>query len=136
LNSAEMQRRQRAGAEQSVLGPEARNLGRHRLVEPAVPPARGGLVGSNVNTSNKEASLRGFEFLDNVGDHPDPAKSQHGAGPLEDRGGVDDATILATLPAARRSSWTPVATPAGQTDIRLYRVIATAAVAQRSRCVP
>lgn len=91
----------------------------------AVPPARGGLVGSNVNTSNKDASLRGFEFLDNVGNHPDPAKSQHGAGPLDDRGGVDDATILRHLAPLRAARpWTPVATPSGQTDIRLYRVIA------------
>ena len=32
------------------------------------PRARGGLIGSNINTGNKEASPRGFEFLENIGD--------------------------------------------------------------------
>lgn len=41
----------------------------------AQPPARGGLVGCNINTSNKEAAPKGFEFLANVGDSLDPAKS-------------------------------------------------------------
>src|SRR5207244_1792521 len=56
----------------------------------AQPPARGGLIGSNINTSNKDAAPRGFEFLNNAGDNPDPAKSKLGSAPLADRGGVDD----------------------------------------------
>ena len=50
-----------------------------------------------------EAAPKGFAFLDNVGDHPDPAKSKFGAGPLEDRGGVDDATILRHLEPLRKA---------------------------------
>lgn len=91
----------------------------------ARPAAHGGLVGSNINTSNKEASPRGFEFLNNVGDHPDPAKAHFGSGPLEDRGGVDDATILRHLAPLRATHpWVFSPTPAGQADIRLHRVIA------------
>ena len=70
----------------------------------ARPPARGGLIGCNVNTGKKEAAPKGFEFLANIGDHPDPAKSASGAGPLDKRGTVDDATLLrhlAPLRAAR-----------------------------------
>jgi hypothetical protein len=90
----------------------------------AKPAARGGLIGCNINTSNKEAAPKGFEFLPNVGDHPDPAKSKFGSGPLEDRGGVDDDTIvrhLAPLRAAR--VWLPAAAPAGVTDVRIQRVM-------------
>lgn len=91
----------------------------------AQPPAAGGLIGCNVNTSNKEAAPKGFAFLENVGDHPDPAKSRYGAGPLEDRGGVDDATILRHLAPLRQTRvWQPTAGPAGATDLRLYRVMA------------
>ena len=36
----------------------------------AQPPAKGGLIGSNINTSNKAASPRGFAFLNNVGENP------------------------------------------------------------------
>jgi hypothetical protein len=90
----------------------------------AQPPARGGLIGSNINTGNKAASPRGFEFLNNVGDHADPAKSKFGAGPLADRGGVDDATIVRHLAALRAARpWLPTAAPAGLTDLRLHRII-------------
>jgi hypothetical protein len=91
----------------------------------AQPPARGGLIGCNVNTSKKEAAPKGFEFLANIGDHPDPARSASGAGPLENRGTVDDATLLrhlAPLRAAR--TWLPDASvPAGATDLRIHRVM-------------
>lgn len=92
----------------------------------AQPPARGGLVGCNVNTGNKEAAPKGFEFLANVGDHPDPAKSASGAGPLENRGTVDDATILRHLAPLRTAGvWLPDASvPANATDLRIYRVMA------------
>jgi hypothetical protein len=91
----------------------------------AQPAARGGLIGCNINTGNKDASPRGFEFLENVGDHPDPAKSKFGAGPLADRGGVDDATIVRHLAALRATRpWLPAATSANSSDVRLYRVIA------------
>jgi hypothetical protein len=90
----------------------------------AKPPAHGGLLGCNINTSNKAAAPKGWEFLPNVGDDPDPAKSKFGSGPLEDRGGVSDETIvrhLAPLRAAR--VWLPSPAPDGVTDVRLHRVL-------------
>jgi len=90
----------------------------------AKPPARGGLVGCNINTSNKEAAPKGFEFLANVGDSPDPAKSKSGSGPLGDRGGVDDATIVKHLAPLRKARvWLPTETSAGVTDVRIHRVM-------------
>jgi hypothetical protein len=90
----------------------------------AKPPAHGGLIGCNINTSNKQAAPKGFEFLRNVGDHPDPAKSKFGSGPLEDRGGVDDATILRHLAPLRAARvWLPAAAPVGVTDVRIHRVM-------------
>ncbi|HET6251051.1 MAG TPA: glycosyl hydrolase family 28-related protein [Tepidisphaeraceae bacterium] len=92
----------------------------------AMPPAHGGLIGCNINTSNKEAAPKGFEFLANIGDDPDPAKSRRGAGPLEDRGHVDDATLLRHLAPLREARvWLPETTPAGTTDVRIYRVMAS-----------
>lgn len=92
----------------------------------AQPPARGGLIGCNINTSNKQAAPQGFAFLENVGDHPDPAKSKFGAGPLEDRGGVDDATILRHLTPLREARvWQPSDAPAGVTKLQIYRVMAS-----------
>jgi len=91
----------------------------------ARPPARGGLLGCNINTSNREAAPGGFQFLENIGDDPDPAKSKFGSGPLADRGSVSEATILRHLAPLRTTQpWVPTATPAGTSDIRLYRVIA------------
>jgi hypothetical protein len=92
----------------------------------AKPPAHGGLVGCNINTNNKEAAPKGFEFLANVGDDPDPAKSRLGSGPLEDRGRVDDATLLRHLAPLREAKvWLPkTAVPAATTDLRLYRIMA------------
>ncbi len=90
----------------------------------ARPPAHGGLVGCNINTTNKKAAPTGFEFLPNVGDHPDPAKSKFGAGPLANRGGVDDATLLRHLAPLRQARvWLPDAAPAGVTDLRIHRVM-------------
>ena len=92
----------------------------------ARPPARGGLIGCNINTSNKKAAPKGFAFLASVGDHPDPAKSRLGAGPLEDRGGVDDATILRHLALLRQARvWLPGRRSPGVTDIRIHRVMAS-----------
>ena len=92
----------------------------------ARPPARGGLIGCNINTSNKKAAPKGFAFLASVGDHPDPAKSKLGAGPLEDRGGVDDATILRHLAPLRQARvWLPGDAPPGVTDLRIHRVMAS-----------
>jgi hypothetical protein len=93
----------------------------------AKPPAHGGLVGCNINTSNKDAAPKGFEFLANVGDDPDPAKSKLGAGPLDDRGRVDDVTLLRHLAPLREAKvWLPQTdVPAGTTDLRLYRIMAT-----------
>ena len=95
-------------------------------VNKAVPPARGGLIGCNVNTSNKKVAPKGFAFLDSVGDHPDPAKSKFGSGPLRDTGGVEDATILRHLAPLRRTpAGPPAKPPAGATDVRIHRVMAT-----------
>lgn len=104
----------------------------------ARPPVHGGLVGCNINTSNKEAASKGFEFLANIGNDPDPAKSRSGAGPLDDRGGVDDATILKHLAPLRKARvWLPAETQAGVTDVRIHRVMISggspAAVEIRSR---
>ncbi len=94
-------------------------------VNKAQPAAHGGLVGSNMISDNKEVSARGFEFLDNVGDQPSLAKSAGGSEPLADHGGVDDATILRHLAPLRSTRPVdPTAAPAGQTDIRLYRIYA------------
>lgn len=90
----------------------------------AIPPARGGLIGCNVNTGNKEAAPKGFAFLDNIGENPDPAKSRFGAGPLENRGTVDDTTILRHLEPLRSARiWLPETIPPGRTDLRIYRVM-------------
>ncbi|HLJ96686.1 MAG TPA: glycosyl hydrolase family 28-related protein [Gemmataceae bacterium] len=92
----------------------------------ARPPVHGGLVGCNVNTPNRKAAPKGFAFLANRGDHPDPAKSKFGSGPLDDRGSVDDATILRHLEPLRSArAWLPDAIPSGKTDVRLHRVMAT-----------
>ena len=90
------------------------------------PLAKGGLIGSNINTGNKAASPRGFEFLENVGDNPDPARSQFGAGPLADRGGVDDATIVRHLAMIRSvHPWVPDAMPGRTADLSIHRVVAS-----------
>jgi hypothetical protein len=92
----------------------------------AKPPVRGGLLGCNINTSNRQAAPKGFEFLHNIGDHPDPAKSKLGSGPLADRGTVDDATILRHLEPLRAARvWLPGDRPVlvGATDLRIHRVM-------------
>lgn len=90
----------------------------------AQPPAAGGLLGCNINTSNKEVSARGFEFLRNIPENPDPARSSYGSSPLDDRGGVDDRTVLRHLEPMRKvCPWIPSPTSSG--DIMLHRVIAT-----------
>jgi len=95
-------------------------------INKADPPVRGGLIGCNINTSNKEAAPKGFEFLDNLGDHPDPAKSKYGSGPLEDQLGVDDATILRHLVPMRQARvWLPgdKQVPSETTEIGIYRLM-------------
>jgi hypothetical protein len=90
----------------------------------ADPPAHGGLIGCNINTSNKEAAPKGFAFLDNIGDDPDPAKSKFGAGPLADTRGVDDATILRHLALLRDARvWLPDKPRDGVTDVSIHRVM-------------
>ena len=90
----------------------------------AQPPAHGGLIGSNINTNNKEAAPKGFEFLGNIGEGADLSGSKAGSGPLENKGTVDDATILKHLEMLRTTRpWLPNATPAGKTDLRIHRVI-------------
>ena len=92
----------------------------------AVPPARGGLVGCNMNSPVKGVFKDGFAFLDNRGDPSDIARSPQGAGPLPDRGGVDDATLVRHLAPIRQARvWLPGPTPPGITDLRIHRVMAT-----------
>ena len=90
------------------------------------PRSRGGLIGSTINTSNKDASPRCFEFLENVGDHPDPARSKLGVGPLEDGGGVDDDSITQHLAPLRSTQpWVPAATATDRNELSIHRVIAS-----------
>ena len=93
----------------------------------AKPPARGGLLGCNVNTARKEAAPKGYALLASLGEHPDPARSASGAGPLDNRGTVDDATLLRHLAPLREARvWLPDASvPAHATDLRIHRVMAT-----------
>jgi len=92
----------------------------------ATPPAAGGLIGCNINTNVKEAAPKGFAFLENIGEHADPAKSKSGSGPLENRGRVNDETILRHLAPLRSARvWEPTRTPVGLTDLRVYRVMAS-----------
>lgn len=92
----------------------------------ANPPARGGIIGCNINTDNKEIAPNGFGSLANVGDNPDPARAKFGSGPLDNRGGVDDATILRHLAPLRQARvWLPATIPAGVTDVRIERVMAS-----------
>jgi len=92
----------------------------------ARPPAHGGLVGCNINTNKKDVAPKGFAFLDNVGEQPDPARSASGAGPLENRGTVDEATVLRHLAPLRatRVWWPSSSGPRNVTDLRLHRVMA------------
>lgn len=96
-------------------------------INKARPAARGGLVGCNINTSNKQAAPKGFAFLESVGDHADPARSKLGSGPLRDRGGVNDATILRHLAPLREARvWRPGKPAAARTtDVRIHRVMAS-----------
>jgi len=91
----------------------------------AAPPAQGGLLGCNINTSNRDAAPKGWEYLANVGDNPDPARSGSGAGPLEDRGTVPDEVILAHLAPLRQARLWPEEgpTPGEATDLRIERVM-------------
>jgi len=93
----------------------------------AQPPAGGGLVGCNINTGNRIAAPKGFEFLANIGDHPDPAKSTVGAGPLKDRGVVEGPTLLRHLAPLRAARvWLPdTPVPTNTTDLRIHRVMAS-----------
>ena len=92
----------------------------------AIPPARGGLVGCNMNSGTKGALTNGFGFLENIGVHPDMALSKDGSGPLDDRGGVDEATLLKHLAPLREARvWLPDSAPAGVTDLRIHRVMAS-----------
>jgi len=92
----------------------------------AKPPAHGGLAGCNINTSSKTAATTGFAFLNEIGENPDPAKSKSGSGPLENKGTVDDATILKHLAPLRNARvWYPRSRNAQSTDLRIYRVMAT-----------
>jgi hypothetical protein len=93
----------------------------------AQPPASGGLIGSNINTNNKEVAKGGFAYLHNIGDSADTQGSTIGPGnPLAEQSCVDDATILRHLAPLRAAKpWSPSETPAGMTDVRIHRVVAS-----------
>ena len=91
----------------------------------AQPPAQGGLVGCNINTSNKLVAAKGFEFLRNVPDSPDPAPSSHGASSFQDRGAVPDDTIVRHLRLLRETVPCYPGRMSGETEIVIRRVIAT-----------
>ena len=92
----------------------------------AAPPMRGGLLACNINTSNKEAAPKGWEYLANLGDNPDPARSAKGAGLLEDRGTISDQAIVAHLAPLRRAVvWSPADSRADLANVSVYRVMAT-----------
>ncbi|MHC1769405.1 MAG: glycosyl hydrolase family 28-related protein [Verrucomicrobiia bacterium] len=92
----------------------------------AQPRARGGLLGCNINSSMKDAVPKGFEFLADIGEQPDPAKSASGAGPLDNRGVVDDETLLRHLDPLRAARvWLPDdSAPRTDTDLQIHRVMA------------
>lgn len=73
----------------------------------ADPPAQGGLLGCNINTGNREVTPDEWEFLGNIGDPPDPARSASGSGPLGDRGFITDETIVDHLAPCARSAGAP-----------------------------
>jgi hypothetical protein len=92
----------------------------------AQPPAAGGLIGCNINTSNKDVSAKGFEFLKNLGENSDMAKSPRGSGALEDRGSVTDQQLVRHLQLLRE--FTPSVDADGSpstTDVQLHRVVAS-----------
>jgi hypothetical protein len=71
------------------------------------------------------ALTRTQRFSTLFGDRPDPARSKFGSGPLEDRGGVDDATILRHLAPLRAARvWLPEA-EVGVMDVRIHRLMAS-----------
>jgi hypothetical protein len=90
----------------------------------ADPPAHGGLIGCSLN-GNAGALPKGFAYLANVGDRPNSKKSEAEPG-RDARNGVDDATILRHLAPLRAARvWLPSAAPAGVTDLRIHRVMAS-----------
>lgn len=91
----------------------------------AQPPAQGGLLGCNINTNNKSVAAKGFEFLRNLPDHPDPARSPRGASPLQDRGAVSDETIVRHLRLLRETVPVYPEKVSEGTEIVIRRVIAT-----------
>ncbi|MBI4657756.1 MAG: hypothetical protein HY735_02705 [Verrucomicrobia bacterium] len=96
----------------------------------ATPPARGGLVGCNVNSGKKGITPNGFAFLENIGDHPDPARSKFGSAPPDHLGSVSDESLLRHLAALRAASGglDSIPAPTRATDLALHRVMATGGV--------
>ncbi|MBS0210043.1 MAG: hypothetical protein JSS27_13930 [Planctomycetes bacterium] len=91
----------------------------------ARPPAAGGLIASNMNTST-DALPGGYKLLAEVGrqatvDKPRPRETQ-----TSDTPAVDDATIEMHLEQLRGARvWHPGEVPAGATDLYLHRVWAS-----------
>ena len=84
------------------------------------------LVGRSINTSKTAVAPKGFDFRINRSEHPDPAESCFGAGPLADRGTLDDAPLLYHLtPLCASGVWRPeTAMPRDASDLRIERVMA------------
>jgi hypothetical protein len=70
---------------------------------------------------------KGWEFLGNIDDKADPARSEAGSGPLDDRGTIGDEAILTQLAPLRTARiWladTPP--PPTATDLLIHRVMLT-----------
>jgi hypothetical protein len=76
----------------------------------AKPPARGGLVGCNMNSNVKGLMKDGFGFLENMGNPAD----------------VSDAALLRHLAPLREARvWLPDEVPPHTTNLRLHRVMVT-----------
>ncbi len=86
----------------------------------ASPPARGGIIGCNLN-SPRGWFKNGFAFLENNGGEANPPKSaaaSHGNGST-----VTDAELLRHLAPLRDARiWLPGNTPSGATNLQIYRV--------------
>jgi hypothetical protein len=90
----------------------------------AKPPAHGGLVGCNMNSSVKGLMKDGFGFLGNIGDQTEAKLAAFGE--PESRGTVSDATLLRHLAPLREARvGLPGEAPAHTTNLRFYRVMAT-----------
>lgn len=87
----------------------------------ATPPAQGGFIGCNLNSS-RGWFKSGFAFLGNLGGQTNPPKTDEVS--AADENAVPDAELLRDLAPLRAARvWLPGNVPAGATDLRIYRVM-------------